>query len=146
MSDKVPEIAGVLETALYYTDEAATERFYTDIMRMRPIGKRPGYFLFYRAGRSVFLLFNPEASRRGETLPPAGADGEGHVCFLVDHAAYEPWKAYLESWQVDILQEVRWPRDAEPGEERGMSFYFRDPNGNLLEIANADFWPNSSVP
>src|SRR5919197_347478 len=60
-SDTGPEITGVLETALYYTDEAATADFYKNVMRMHPIGKRPGYFLFYRAGRSVFLLFNPEA-------------------------------------------------------------------------------------
>lgn len=140
-SETLPEIIGVLETALYYTDEAATEHFYTDIMRMRPIGKRPGYFLFYRAGNSVFLLFDPEASRRGETLPPAGAEGEGHVCFVVAPSDYEPWKDYLKSRKIEILQEVAWPRDAAPGEERGSSFYFRDPNGNLLEIANADFWP-----
>jgi catechol 2,3-dioxygenase-like lactoylglutathione lyase family enzyme len=46
---------------------------------------------------------------------------------------YEPWKRYLERRGVEILREVRWPR--------GLSFYFHDPDGNLLEIANADIWP-----
>lgn len=141
MSEKPPEIGGVLETALYYTDEERTEHFYTEVMGMRLIGKRPGRFLFYRAGSSVFLLFDPEASRRSERLPPAGADGEGHVCFLVDPSAYEPWKEHLKHNGVDVLQEVRWPMDAPPEDVRGSSFYFRDPSGNLLEIADADFWP-----
>lgn len=131
----------MLETALYYTDEEATARFYVDIMGMKPIGRRPGYFLFYRAGDSVFLLFDPESSRHSESLPPAGADGEGHVCFVVDEDAYEPWKDYLRDRGIEIIQEVHWPRDVDPSEETGRSFYFRDPNGNLLEIADKDFWP-----
>jgi catechol 2,3-dioxygenase-like lactoylglutathione lyase family enzyme len=56
-----------------------------------------------------------------------------HTCFVVSEEVYEPWKAYLAGRGVEILQEVTWPR--------GLSFYFRDPDGNLLEIANADIWP-----
>ena len=56
-----------------------------------------------------------------------------HTCFCVAAEDYEPWKRYLERRGVDILREVRWPR--------GLSFYFHDPDGNLLEIANADIWP-----
>ena len=34
---------------------------------------------------------------------------------------------------VPVLREVEWTN--------GTSFYFHDPDGNLLEICNADIWP-----
>jgi catechol 2,3-dioxygenase-like lactoylglutathione lyase family enzyme len=46
---------------------------------------------------------------------------------------YDMWKKHLADHAIEILQEVRW--------ERGLTFYFHDPDGNLLEIANADIWP-----
>ena len=36
---------------------------------------------------------------------------------------------------VEIEHDHEWP------DER-RSFYFRDPAGNLLEVANADIWPS----
>ena len=35
---------------------------------------------------------------------------------------------------ASVLREVDWPA--------GRSFYFHDPDGNLLEIADADIWPD----
>jgi catechol 2,3-dioxygenase-like lactoylglutathione lyase family enzyme len=35
---------------------------------------------------------------------------------------------------VEIVQEITWPRGPR-------SFYFEDPAGNMLEIAEADMWP-----
>jgi catechol 2,3-dioxygenase-like lactoylglutathione lyase family enzyme len=57
-----------------------------------------------------------------------------HTCFLAADGEYESWKAYLEGRDVRVIQEVRWG-------DRGLSFYFEDPDGNLLEIASADIWP-----
>jgi hypothetical protein len=42
---------------------------------------------------------------------------------------------------VELLTEVDWPVGKSTDSPLGSSFYFRDPSGNLLEIANADFWP-----
>ena len=67
------------------------------------------------------------------TLPPHGASGSVHTCFVVADEVYARWKAWLASRDVEIIQEVAW--------SRGFSFYFHDPDGNLLEIANADIWP-----
>ena len=128
-----PSIRGVLETVLYFLDQDRAERFYAEVLGMRLMDKEAGRSLFFRAGESVFLLFCAEESREGGTLPPHGATGAGHTCFLVDSPEYERWKAYLRSRGVPILQEVRWPR--------GDSFYFHDSEGNLLELANADLWP-----
>jgi catechol 2,3-dioxygenase-like lactoylglutathione lyase family enzyme len=131
---KLPQLEGVLETVLYFSDAELTQSFYTDILGMRLIGKdAEGRNLFFRAGRSVFLLFNAEVTELGGSLPPHGARGPVHTCFLAPKNEYGRWKEHMVARGVEILQEVRWPR--------GASFYFRDPDGNLLEIADADFWP-----
>ena len=134
MTDLRPTISCVLETVLYVSDLERSERFYCDVLGLRLMGKESGRSLFFRAGSSVFLLFMAEVTRRGDSLPAHGAVGPVHSCFLVPEAEYEQWKEYLPSRGVTILQEVEW--------QRGRSFYFQDPDGNVLEIANADFWPN----
>ncbi|CAN5511396.1 VOC family protein [soil metagenome] len=135
-----PELSGVLETVLYFGDQDAAELFYADVLGMRLIAKQPGRSLFFRAGRSVFLLFDPSAAQKGGQLPPHGATGSGHVCFVVEPASYERWKGRLKAHGVEILQEVEWP--GRQGGQSSQSFYFRDPHGNLLEIADGDLWPD----
>lgn len=135
-----PELRSVLETVLYYQDEDAAELFYVDVLGMRLIAKQPGRSLFFRAGSSVFLLFDTSAAQKGGRLPPHGVSGSGHVCFLVEPATYERWKSHLKAHGVEILKEVRWP--GRGGRETLLSFYFRDSQGNLLEIADGDLWPD----
>jgi catechol 2,3-dioxygenase-like lactoylglutathione lyase family enzyme len=130
-----PRLAGVLETCLYFTDQDRTEAFYGGILGMRLLQKEPGRSLFYRVGDSVVLLFDAEvAGQRGGSLPPHGATGPIHMCLRVPREDYQAWKDHLERSGVAILKEVRW--------QRGLSFYFEDPDGNLLELANADIWPD----
>ncbi|MEX0790571.1 MAG: VOC family protein [Actinomycetota bacterium] len=135
-----PELSGILETVLYYSDEEATRRFYSEVMGMKIIGQTPGRQIFLRAGASVFLLFNAEATRQPGALPPHGATGPGHTCFLVPISAYGPWRDHLAGAGIEVLEEVDWPPGQTGSRPLGSSFYFRDPSGNLLEIANADFW------
>jgi catechol 2,3-dioxygenase-like lactoylglutathione lyase family enzyme len=124
---------GVLETVLYFSDEARTEAFYGGVLGLRLLDREPGRSLFYRAGSSVFLLFHAERSLAGHSLPPHGASGPIHTCFRCPPGEYEAWKRWLGSRGVPVLREVGW--------ERGRSFYFEDPHGNVLEIADADIWP-----
>lgn len=128
-----PALRGVLETVLYYREQDRAERFYTEIMGMRLLDRETGRSLFYRAGDSVFLLFDAVEARRGDHLPPHGADGAVHICFRVDRDSYDAWKHHLRYKGVAILHEHDWTR--------GSSFYFEDSEGNLLELANADIWP-----
>ena len=133
-SPPAPRFAGVLETVLYSTDLDRAERFYTQVLGFRPIGKVPGRHVFFRVGSGVFLVFNPRATAVSEgSLPAHGTEGDGHVCFLASAGDYERWKDHLSSQGLAIVQESKWG-------ENGLSFYFRDPAGNLLEIANSDFW------
>jgi catechol 2,3-dioxygenase-like lactoylglutathione lyase family enzyme len=128
-----PQITGILETVLYVTDIDRAEQFYCEVMSLRQIGKEPGRHVFFRVGSGALLLFRAERTRRTTSLPPHGADGEIHVCFTVSPTDYETWKQRVQEHGVTVLQETEWPR--------GRSFYFRDPDGNLLELANADIWP-----
>ena len=124
----------MLETVLYVQDLARAERFYVEVLGFRKLSAEPGRSLFLRAGGSVFLLFRPEATLGAGPLPPHGARGSGHACFQVPESAYGDWKAYLPSREVPVLQEQAWPGG-------GRSFYFHDPDGNVLEIADRDLWP-----
>jgi catechol 2,3-dioxygenase-like lactoylglutathione lyase family enzyme len=131
--DQPPRITGILETVLYVADIDRAEQFYRDVMALRPIGKEPGRHVFFRVGSGVLLLFRAERTRRSASLPPHGADGEIHVCFTIVPDEYDTWKARIREHQIVVEKETEWPH--------GRSFYFRDPDGNLLELANADIWP-----
>ena len=133
MPPSPPPLTRVLETVLYYSDAEATERFYTDVLGMRLLDREPGRSLFFRVGDSIFLLFKAEETLQGRTLPAHGATGPIHTCFLAPQEEYESWKSHLSSRGIPIIRETRWPN--------GLSFFFHDPDGNLLEIANADIWP-----
>ena len=128
-----PKMNGVLETVLYFSDEEKTQRFYSEVLGFRLVGREPGRNLFYRAGKSVFLLFKAEETLKGNSLPPHGASGPVHTCFVVPADEYENWKTYLTEIGVPVIHQLEWPL--------GLSFYFHDPDGNLLEIANNDLWP-----
>ena len=132
-ADQAPRITGILETVLYVADIERAERFYRDVMGLTQVGKEAGRHVFFRVGTGVLLLFRAEETRQSGSLPPHGADGEIHVCFTTSPAEFELWKTRIQQHGIAILQETEWPR--------GRSFYFRDPDGNLLELANADIWP-----
>ena len=125
-------LAGILETVLYCTSptEADTRLFYERVRCLRKVSKWT-----YRLGpRQVLLLFNAEETKTQKWPPAHGATGAGHACFTVPRDAYEGWKAHLAVHNVDIIEEIDWSRGI-------LSFYFCDPAGNVLEIANGDMWP-----
>ena len=47
---------------------------------------------------------------------------------------YEGWKQRLTDEAASILEEIEWDGGVR-------SFYFHDPAGNVLEIADGDLWP-----
>jgi len=129
-----PRVTGILETVLYFSDEARTEAFYSGVLGLRLVSREPGRGLFYRVGSGMLLLFAHRVAREGGKLPPHGAEGPIHVCFRVPPEAYDAWKEHLPRRGVPVLHEATWPN--------GRSLYFRDPDANLLEIVDADIWPS----
>ncbi|MFP5350995.1 MAG: VOC family protein [Actinomycetota bacterium] len=129
-----PPVEGVLETVLYCRGDQIEDmrRFYAETLGLRAVfGDHP---IAFRVGHGVLLIFDTDTSRLQDAPPPHGSTGPAHACLLADEDSYERWKLHLESAGVDVKSEIGWP-----GGRR--SFYFDDPAGNVLEIADGDFWP-----
>lgn len=128
-----PRLAGVLETVVYCTTETedATRNFYVDVLGLQPV--REGS-VAHRIGSGVFLLFNADESAVQDSPPAHGATGRVHTCFVAAAGEYEQWKHRVRRHGVEITDEIEWPSGPR-------SFYFEDPAGNVLEIAEADMWP-----
>lgn len=56
----------------------------------------------------------------------------GHFAFWIDAADVEAWQSRLESEGVALESVVTWPGGAK-------SLYFRDPDGNLVELITPGF-------
>ncbi len=135
LSPNPPGGLGILESCLYVDDLARARTFYEGILGLFLVSEVAGRHLFFRLGEGMLLLFRPESSLQAGELPPHGAQGPGHLCFKVEEAAYEGWKAYLQACSVAITAEQRWPSGAK-------SLYFHDPAGNVLELAPTRIWPS----
>jgi catechol 2,3-dioxygenase-like lactoylglutathione lyase family enzyme len=123
----------VLESCLYVADLEAARAFYEGILGLEVRSTVPGRHLFFRLVGSMLLLFIAEASRQGGELPGHGAKGPGHFCFRIEEDDYEAWKGYLAEKGIEIVAEQTWSGGAK-------SFYFHDPDGNVLEMAPARIW------
>jgi catechol-2,3-dioxygenase len=116
----------IKETCIYIHDLEKARQFYHEILELPVINYQPGKHLFLRAGDSVLLLFNPEDSKT-KTSPPAHyGGGQQHFALEVSRQDYPVVKEKIISKGIAIIDQVRW-KNAE-------SFYFKDPEGNILEI------------
>ena len=127
------EILQVKETILYCPDLEKTRDFYHEIMKFPVITFVPEQHVFFGAGKSVLLCFNPEASRIKKSPPPHYAAGPQHIAFEVEVEEYEEWKSYIQEKAIEIIDEIKWGNDY-------LSFYFLDPSGHVLEIIQKGFW------
>jgi catechol 2,3-dioxygenase-like lactoylglutathione lyase family enzyme len=128
----------VLETVLYHdsAERDQMERIYGDVLALPLVARWPDGMSF-RLGGGVVLLFDRERIVDRDE-PPArhGSSGPGHVCFVVGVEDYVAWTERIAAAGLEITHEHSWQ-----GGRR--SFYFHDPAGNLLEIADGDLWPEN---
>jgi len=128
-----PPPGSVLETGLYARDLAATAPFYGQVLGLDVLFRKEGRHVFFRCGTGTVLLFNPEATRKGETLPAHGAAEDGHVAFAVETDRLDAWRHRFANCGVEIEHEEVWGAGKR-------SLYVRDPAGNSVELASANLW------
>lgn len=127
------EIHDVVETALYVDDLDRAEAFYRDVLGLSVVGRQTGRHVFLEVGEGLLLVFHPDVTRTGGAVPAHGARGAGHVALGVAFDDLDDWRRRLGDHGIEIEQEVAWP----PG---GKSLYFRDPDGNSIELITPGCW------
>ncbi len=136
-----PTLNGVVETALVVEDVARATRFYQEIFSFDVLLQNGRLCALNVKPRQVLLLFQRGGSLDDIQLPggvlPGGmdAEGRGHMAFAIAAEQLEPWQSWLGQNAVPIESTLRWERG-------GTSLYFRDPDGNLLELATPGVWAN----
>jgi len=134
----MPQLNGVLETAIHAEDLARSQAFYEGILGLAPIYSDDRLSAYAVAGRDVLLVFRKGATAQTVTLPSGtipghGGDGRLHVAFAIGKDELDPWEEHLASHGVAIEARNDWERG-------GSSIYFRDPDGHLLELATPGLW------
>jgi len=140
MTASIPRLTGLLETALYVSDLAISEAFYSRVLGLETFLRDSRMCAMGVPGATVLLLFH----RGGSVQPsqtPAGTipahDGRGtlHLAFAIPRNALDAWAAHLARERIAIESRITWPAG-------GTSLYFRDPDQHSVELATPGLWPN----
>jgi catechol 2,3-dioxygenase-like lactoylglutathione lyase family enzyme len=126
-------VTKIKETCVYVRDLERAKAFYHDTLGLPLINYQPGKHLFLKAGESVLLVFNPDDSKAKNSPPPHFAEGNQHFAFEVSNDEYESIKKEIVSKGIEIIDHVSWRGGKE-------SFYFLDPEKNVLEIVPPGIW------
>jgi catechol 2,3-dioxygenase-like lactoylglutathione lyase family enzyme len=128
----------VLETSLYVDDLDRAAHFYEDVLELPALTSDSRFRAYDVGGQNVLLLFQRGATLEtvrmpGGTIPPHDGHGPLHVAFAVKAEALADWEKRLDEHGVAIEGRTKWSRG-------GLSIYFRDPDGHLLELATPGLW------
>ena len=134
----MPQVQGVLETALYVEDLERAVRFYRRVLNFEKLLSNEKYCALSVAGRQILMLFKKGESRQpfaysGGVIPATDGGGHLHLAFAIAASDFEYWEARLHRNGVAIESKVDWKRG-------GQSLYFRDPDQNCIELITPGCW------
>jgi catechol 2,3-dioxygenase-like lactoylglutathione lyase family enzyme len=136
-----PALSGVLETALVVENVERATQFYCKLFGFDVLVQSERLCALDVKPKQVLLLFQRGGSLDDIRLPggvlPGGLDAQGrsHMAFAIEAEDLELWRGWLKQNTLAIESTVHW-------ECGGTSLYFRDPDGNLLELATPGTWAN----
>jgi catechol 2,3-dioxygenase-like lactoylglutathione lyase family enzyme len=108
-------------------------------VRTRGRCRPPGRLIALSVGGTQLLLLGKVGASAqpsvtsGGIIPPTEGSGNSHVAFPIAAVELEAWGKWLAENGVRVESKVRWERG-------GQSLYFRDPDGNLLELITPGAW------
>lgn len=143
MTDR-PTVTGVVETGVYVEDLDRSVRFYQNLFGFEVEIHDPLICVLRVPGRQALILFPKRiADEPGRTsspagtvqgmIPPHGGSGRSHFAFAIPAGEVEKWESHLAERKIEIEGKVHWKRG-------GWSLYFRDPDGNLVELISPGLW------
>lgn len=135
----MPAVNGVIETALYVDDLDRASEFYEGVLGLRRMVGDERLRAYSVADRDVLLLFKSGATTAptqipGGLIPPHDGSGQNHFALAIGASELEEWEKHLAQHEIAVESRVHWPLG-------GTSIYFRDPHGNLIELATPGIWP-----
>lgn len=135
-----PRLGGILETAVYVDDLERASAFYVRLLGIEPVLRQERLHAFAIAPGETLLIF-PRALSQYDSqtyfgrIPGHATRGPGHFAFRISAAVLEDWRAWLGHLGIVIISQTDWPQG-------GISLYFNDCDGNVLELATPGLWPN----
>jgi catechol 2,3-dioxygenase-like lactoylglutathione lyase family enzyme len=134
----MPLLSGVVETCLYVEDMDRASSFYERVLGLRRIAGDDRIRAYSVADKDVLLLFKRGATAQpfstpGGMIPGHDGSGQNHLALAITADQLPVWEGHLADQEIEIESRVNWPRG-------GTSIYFRDPDGNLLELATPGLW------
>ena len=135
-----PPIGGILETAVYVDDLEKAHAFYAGVLGLKRMVEGDRLFAYDAGPGETLLVFrrghtSEDVETPGGIVPGHHSEGPSHFAFKIAVDQLGTWRDYLKARKIDIISEVIWPAG-------GTSLYFRDPDGNVLELAAPPLWPN----
>jgi catechol 2,3-dioxygenase-like lactoylglutathione lyase family enzyme len=130
----------IKETCLYVADLSRAIEFYTQLFGYEVMVSDDRFAALSVAGQDVLLLFvqggtlEPAVLPNGGVIPPHDGSGQNHLGLAVLMSELAEWESRLAERNIAIESRVTWERG-------GVSLYFRDPDGHLLELLTPGIWP-----
>ncbi len=119
-------IRAVDYTVIFVRDMTAMRRFYEDVMQFSATRELSQNWIEYQVGPNTFVLSRP--GHTAEDAPVPAGTAALQLAFKVTAAQVDACAAELSQRNIAIMSP---PTDHDFGHR---TLFFRDPDGNLLEI------------
>jgi catechol 2,3-dioxygenase-like lactoylglutathione lyase family enzyme len=122
------QILGFDHIVLCVADVRRSIAFYASVLGMEPREERPGKWSLHFGAHKISL----QDAASAPDLARATVPGSGNFCLLTA----EPVERFAGELQAHGVAVVAGPGEREGATGKILSVYFRDPDGNLVEISN----------
>jgi catechol 2,3-dioxygenase-like lactoylglutathione lyase family enzyme len=122
------KLTGLDHIVLCVADVERTLAFYQNVLGMQPRQERPGKWSLHFAANKISV----QDARTAPDIARLTVPGSGNFCVLTD----EPIGRVADALRRLGIQIVAGPAEREGATGTILSVYFRDPDGNLVEVSN----------